>query len=72
MDDDIWDICDDVEYDKIMSERDFSRLNEINQNMGYVQGLDYGKESTIQKGFEMGFKIGFDNGIKLGEQYGEA
>lgn len=40
--------------------------------MGYVQGLDYGKESTIQKGFEMGFKIGFDNGIKLGEQYGEA
>lgn len=33
MDDDIWDICDDVEYDKIMSERDFSRLNEINQNV---------------------------------------
>jgi len=33
MDDDIWDDCDDVEYDKIMSERNYNRMNTINQNV---------------------------------------
>ncbi|ORX81695.1 hypothetical protein BCR32DRAFT_268146 [Anaeromyces robustus] len=72
MDDDIWDDYDDAEYDRVMSERNFKRMNEINTNMGYIQGIDYGKESTLQQSFETGFKIGLDNGIKLGEQYGKA
>ncbi|ORX52507.1 hypothetical protein BCR36DRAFT_324281 [Piromyces finnis] len=72
MDDDIWDDCDDSEYDRIMSDRNYNRMSEINQNMGYIQGIDHGKISTIQESFEKGFKIGFDNGSKVGEQYGEA
>jgi len=33
MDDDIWDDCDDAEYDRIMSERNYNRMNEVNQNV---------------------------------------
>ncbi|OMJ07949.1 hypothetical protein AYI70_g11866, partial [Smittium culicis] len=40
------------------------------ETMGFREGLDIGKNKTMQEGFDRGFSIGIDLCLRLGERMG--
>ncbi|KAF9987408.1 F-actin-capping protein [Modicella reniformis] len=56
--DDIWDDSDNVLYDRSIAEREWSRLHDTFGNTGYREGIEEGKEGTLQQGFNQGWTEG--------------
>ncbi|GJJ68823.1 hypothetical protein EMPS_01169 [Entomortierella parvispora] len=69
-DDDIWGDDDNVSYDRSIAEREWSRLHENFGNSGYLEGIEEGKESTLQDGFNQGWSEGVQYGHELGRLRG--
>ncbi|KAG9284201.1 hypothetical protein G9A89_002862 [Geosiphon pyriformis] len=68
---DIWEISDDDEtkdvfYDKKIASREWERMNEAFGNLGYKDGILEGKETTLQRGFDIGYMEGMIIGKELG------
>ncbi|KAF9577472.1 hypothetical protein BGW38_007292 [Lunasporangiospora selenospora] len=77
LDEDVWgdddDTCGDadtVSYDRAIAEREWARLHENFGNSGYREGIEEGKEGTLQKGFNQGWSEGVQQGYQLGELRG--
>ncbi|KAK9696159.1 hypothetical protein K7432_012613 [Basidiobolus ranarum] len=60
----------DVEYERQIAEREWSRLNETFGNEGYKEGLSEGKDQTIESCFGDGFTEGGKYGVRMGELRG--
>ncbi|CAG8525625.1 12537_t:CDS:2 [Ambispora leptoticha] len=57
-------------YDKKIAEREWGRMNEIYGNVGYKDGIEEGKENTLQRGFDDGYVEGARFGIEFGRLRG--
>ncbi|KAG0198724.1 hypothetical protein BGX28_007864 [Mortierella sp. GBA30] len=68
--DDIWDEGDSISYDRAIAEREWSRLHETFGNTGYREGIEEGKEGTLQSGFNQGWSEGVNYGHELGRLRG--
>ncbi|KAI1317938.1 hypothetical protein EDD11_007460 [Mortierella claussenii] len=66
----IWDEDDNVSYDRAIAEREWSRLNDTFGNSGYREGIEEGKEGTLQEGFNQGWSEGVHYGHELGRLRG--
>ncbi|KAK9694983.1 hypothetical protein K7432_013207 [Basidiobolus ranarum] len=60
----------DIEYERLIAEREWSRLNENFGNEGYKEGLSEGKDQTIESCFGDGFTEGGKYGLRMGELRG--
>ncbi|KAK3825949.1 MAG: hypothetical protein J3Q66DRAFT_329012 [Benniella sp.] len=69
-DDDIWGDDDAVSYDRAIAEREWSRLHDTFGNTGYREGIEEGKEGTLQQGFNQGWADGVQYGYELGRLRG--
>ncbi|KAI8097334.1 uncharacterized protein BX664DRAFT_326151 [Halteromyces radiatus] len=66
-DNDIWASSDDENnYDRIIAEKDWERLQENHGNDGYKEGIIEGKEVRMQHGFDKGYIEGLAIGKELG------
>ncbi|KAG0051142.1 hypothetical protein BGZ83_004044 [Gryganskiella cystojenkinii] len=68
--DDVWGDDEDVSYDRSIAEKEWSRLHENFGNSGYLEGIEEGKESTLQEGFNQGWSEGVQYGHELGRLRG--
>ncbi|CAG8471695.1 2510_t:CDS:2 [Ambispora gerdemannii] len=59
-----------VTYDKKIAEREWERMNEIYGNVGYKDGIEEGKENTLQRGFDVGYAEGARFGVEFGRLRG--
>ncbi|KAI9594071.1 hypothetical protein BDF19DRAFT_445826 [Syncephalis fuscata] len=53
-------------YDQAMSDREWTRLERLHHNDGYREGLEMGKERTLQRGFDQGYQEGLALGKEIG------
>ncbi|KAF8957670.1 hypothetical protein BGZ46_002104 [Entomortierella lignicola] len=67
---DIWGDEDEISYDRAIAEKDWSRMNETFGNSGYREGIEEGKEGTLQEGFNQGWSEGVHYGYELGRLRG--
>ncbi|KAF9958530.1 hypothetical protein BGZ70_009169 [Mortierella alpina] len=67
---DIWDDDDSISYDRAIAEKEWSRLHETFGNTGYREGIEEGKEGTLQQGFNQGWSEGVNYGHELGRLRG--
>ncbi|CAG8444662.1 11730_t:CDS:2 [Acaulospora morrowiae] len=71
---DVWAISDDEDnnsnYEKVISSKEWERMNENFGNMGYRDGIIEGKDVTIQKGFDRGYSEGVVIGKEIGRMRG--
>ncbi|KAF9934337.1 hypothetical protein BGZ67_003934 [Mortierella alpina] len=67
---DIWDDGDSISYDRAIAEKEWSRLHETFGNTGYREGIEEGKEGTLQQGFNQGWSEGVNYGHELGRLRG--
>ncbi|CAG8504220.1 1567_t:CDS:2 [Acaulospora morrowiae] len=71
---DVWAISDDEDdnsnYEKVISSKEWERMNENFGNMGYREGIIEGKDVTIQKGFDRGYSEGVVIGKEVGRMRG--
>ncbi|CAO3588122.1 unnamed protein product [Absidia cylindrospora] len=65
-DNDIWASSDDENYDRVIAEKDWERLQENHGNDGYKEGIIEGKEVRMQRGFDQGYIEGLDFGKQIG------
>jgi len=71
MEQDIWeDFEDGNQYESKVREREWRKLQTQFVNEGFRDGIDLGKESVLQEGFNQGFKEGSTTGIKFGRMIG--
>ncbi|CAI2166678.1 12708_t:CDS:2 [Funneliformis geosporum] len=69
--DDVWASDEDIsEYDRIMSLKEWERMNENFGNFGYKEGILEGKDVTIQDGFNNGYVEGVNLGMEFGRLRG--
>ncbi|KAG0027815.1 hypothetical protein BGZ81_005269 [Podila clonocystis] len=68
--DDVWGDDDNVSYDRAIAEKEWSRLHETFGNTGYREGIEEGKEGTLQEGFNQGWSEGVQYGHELGRLRG--
>ncbi|KAG0316753.1 hypothetical protein BGZ99_006713 [Dissophora globulifera] len=68
--DDVWDDGDNLEYDRAIAEREWDRLHDTFGNTGYREGIEEGKEGTLQQGFNQGWSEGVEYGHALGQLRG--
>ncbi|CAG8435020.1 7257_t:CDS:2 [Diversispora eburnea] len=64
---DIWEMSDEegnLNYDNIISSKEWNRMNENFGNLGYKEGIIEGKDTTIQKGFDKGYI----DGARIGKE----
>ncbi|OLY78119.1 hypothetical protein AYI68_g7840 [Smittium mucronatum] len=54
----------------LVAQASILRKQEEFETMGYRDGLDIGKDSTLQHGFDQGFSLGIDLCLRLGEKIG--
>ncbi|CAG8452886.1 16774_t:CDS:2 [Funneliformis mosseae] len=70
-DDDVWASDEEIsEYDRIMSLKEWERMNENFGNVGYKEGILEGKDVTIQDGFNDGYVEGVNLGMEFGRLRG--
>lgn len=67
---DIWDDCDEQFNDKIAT-NSWNRLQEMHGVFGYKEGINEGKQTSLQGGFDEGYKESMELSSKLGEVYGK-
>ncbi|CAG8792962.1 7797_t:CDS:2, partial [Dentiscutata erythropus] len=68
---DVWVSDEDiVDYDKLISSKDWERMNEDFGNIGYKEGILEGKDITIQEGFNKGYAEGASVGKEIGRLRG--
>ncbi|KAF9435172.1 F-actin-capping protein [Entomortierella beljakovae] len=67
---DIWEDEDNISYDRAIAERDWTRMNDTFGNSGYREGIEEGKEGTLQQGFNQGWAEGVNYGYELGRLRG--
>ncbi|KAI8054991.1 hypothetical protein BDF22DRAFT_618304 [Syncephalis plumigaleata] len=53
-------------YEQTMSDREWTRLEQEHHNNGYREGLEIGKEHTLQQGFDRGYQEGLTLGREMG------
>ncbi|KAF9408923.1 hypothetical protein BGZ94_002146 [Podila epigama] len=68
--DDVWGDEDNVAYDRVIAEKEWSKLHENYGNAGYREGIEEGKEGTLQQGFNQGWSEGVQYGYELGRLRG--
>ncbi|CAG8742717.1 16078_t:CDS:2, partial [Funneliformis caledonium] len=69
--DDVWASDEEIsEYDRIMSLKEWERMNENFGNVGYKEGILEGKDVTIQDGFNDGYVEGVNLGMEFGRLRG--
>ncbi|KAF9538643.1 hypothetical protein EC957_006380 [Mortierella hygrophila] len=68
--DDVWGNDDDVSYDRAIAQKEWDRLHENFGNTGYREGIEEGKEGTLQQGFNQGWSEGVQYGHELGRLRG--
>ncbi|RIB23375.1 hypothetical protein C2G38_864227 [Gigaspora rosea] len=59
-----------VDYDRLISSKNWERMNEDFGNIGYKEGILEGKDITIQEGFNKGYAEGARVGKELGRLRG--
>ncbi|KAF9903328.1 hypothetical protein EC991_003975 [Linnemannia zychae] len=69
-DDDVWGNDDEVSYDRTIAQKEWDRLHENFGNTGYREGIEEGKEGTLQQGFNQGWAEGVQYGHELGRLRG--
>eukprot|EP00128_Syssomonas_multiformis_P014095 Colp12_sorted_trinity150504_noHs@103 len=47
-------------------EREYRAIKEVHGNKGYLEGIEAGKEETLQAGFDLGYSEGSELGFLLG------
>ncbi|CAG8472321.1 29642_t:CDS:2 [Racocetra persica] len=57
-------------YDRLISSKDWERMNEDFGNIGYKEGIIEGKDITIQEGFNKGYAEGANVGKEIGRLRG--
>ncbi|KAF9121579.1 hypothetical protein BGW39_010416 [Mortierella sp. 14UC] len=70
IDDDVWGNDDEVSYDRTIAQKEWDRLHENFGNTGYREGIEEGKEGTLQQGFNQGWSEGVQYGHELGRLRG--
>ncbi|KAF9087811.1 hypothetical protein BGX23_007853 [Mortierella sp. AD031] len=68
--DDVWGNDDGVSYDRTIAQKEWDRLHENFGNAGYRDGIEEGKEGTLQQGFNQGWSEGVQYGHELGRLRG--
>ncbi|KAF9932416.1 hypothetical protein FBU30_008268 [Linnemannia zychae] len=68
--DDVWGNDDNVSYDRAIAQKEWDRLHENFGNAGYLEGIEEGKEGTLQQGFNQGWSEGVQYGHELGRLRG--
>ncbi|KAF9153113.1 hypothetical protein BG015_004053 [Linnemannia schmuckeri] len=68
--DDVWGNDDEVSYDRAIAQKEWDRLHENFGNTGYREGIEEGKEGTLQQGFNQGWSEGVQYGHELGRLRG--
>ncbi|KAI8341238.1 hypothetical protein BC941DRAFT_416297 [Chlamydoabsidia padenii] len=69
--DDIWASSGDEDYDQVIAEKEWLRMQENHGNDGYKEGIIEGKEVCMQKGFDQGYIEGLAIGKELGALRGK-
>ncbi|KAF0492721.1 hypothetical protein F8M41_021567 [Gigaspora margarita] len=59
-----------VDYDRLISSKNWERMNEDFGNIGYKEGILEGKDITIQEGFNKGYAEGARVGKEIGRLRG--
>ncbi|RZF47433.1 hypothetical protein LSTR_LSTR007360 [Laodelphax striatellus] len=60
------DIEDVIDYEKLISEKNFNRIRGSLQQEGLREGVTSGRDKAFQKGFNQGFSEGFKAAYSLG------
>ncbi|KAJ3299987.1 hypothetical protein HK104_005480 [Borealophlyctis nickersoniae] len=60
----------DADYDKLVAERNWNRLQDVHGMAGYRDGIAEGKEKSLQTGFDQGFAEGAEIGVAIGRLRG--
>ncbi|RIA96008.1 hypothetical protein C1645_756142 [Glomus cerebriforme] len=69
--DDVWASDEDTyDYDRMMSLKEWDRMNKNFGNVGYKEGIVEGKDVTIQEGFNKGYVEGVNIGMEFGRLRG--
>ncbi|KAK3843703.1 MAG: hypothetical protein J3R72DRAFT_440599 [Linnemannia gamsii] len=68
--DDVWGNDDEISYDRTIAQKEWDRLHENFGNTGYREGIEEGKEGTLQQGFNQGWSEGVQYGHELGRLRG--
>ncbi|KAJ3176195.1 hypothetical protein HDU87_005410 [Geranomyces variabilis] len=60
----------DAQYDKLVAERNWNRLQDEHGVAGYKDGITEGKKASLQDGFDAGYTNGVEAGLALGRLRG--
>ncbi|KAJ3156734.1 hypothetical protein HDU86_003500 [Geranomyces michiganensis] len=60
----------DAQYDKLVAERNWNRLQDEHGVAGYKDGITEGKKASLQDGFDAGYTNGAEAGLALGRLRG--
>ncbi|KAJ3136106.1 hypothetical protein HDU90_003509 [Geranomyces variabilis] len=60
----------DAQYDKLVAERNWNRLQDEHGVAGYKDGITEGKKANLQDGFDAGYTNGAEAGLALGRLRG--
>lgn len=67
--DDVWD-ADSCNYDQVIADKCWNRLQHTFGTLGYREGVNLAKEGKLQRGFDAGFQAGSSIAFELGRAIG--